>query len=215
MQSDVKQRLMQFLIHLGIGQRAFAERAGLSAGFVNAIRVSIQPKSLGKISAAFPELSISWLLTGEGEMLRKEKDVAQYAPAVQHPVRYFPNVSGSMGGVEFLDNPDETSLDIVIPGFADCQFAINAYGDSMYPLIHSGQIIVLVEWTERFIDWGNIYFVVTRGGFRTVKRLFPASNTNKIICRSENEAAHPPFEVDREDVVKLYLVKGWISRECI
>lgn len=215
MQDNVKQRLIQYLAHLNIGQKAFAERAGLSSGFVNSIRVSIQPKTLKKISETYPELNIPWLLTGEGEMLRQVKSENAANASAAQVVHYYPNVDGSMGGVEFLDNPNETALDIVIPGFAGCQFAINAYGDSMHPLIRSGQIIVLTEWKERFIDWGSIYLVVTHGGFRAVKRLYPSHDDTKILCRSENEVAHPPFEVEREDIVKLYLVKGWISRESI
>lgn len=70
MQSEVKQRLIEFLAYLGISQKTFADRVGLSSGFVNSIRVSIQPKTLDKISAVYPELNTGWLITGEGEMLR-------------------------------------------------------------------------------------------------------------------------------------------------
>lgn len=68
----VKQRLIYFLKHKGIGQKAFARIVGLSDGYVNAIRVSIQPDSLHKISMHFPELNTGWLLTGEGSMLKSD-----------------------------------------------------------------------------------------------------------------------------------------------
>lgn len=69
MQSNVKSRLVEFLKFKSISQKAFAQNVGLSSGFVNAIRVSIQPKTLAKISNVYPDLNITWLLTGVGPML--------------------------------------------------------------------------------------------------------------------------------------------------
>lgn len=69
MQSNVKSRLIEFLKFKLISQKAFAQSVGVSAGFVNAIRVSIQPKTLEKISNVYPDLNITWLLTGVGPML--------------------------------------------------------------------------------------------------------------------------------------------------
>ena len=69
MQSNVKSRLIEFLKFKSISQKAFAQSVGVSAGFVYAIRVSIQPKTLEKISNVYPNLNITWLLTGVGPML--------------------------------------------------------------------------------------------------------------------------------------------------
>lgn len=69
MQGNVKSRLIEFLKFKSISQKAFAQSVGVSAGFVNAIRVSIQPKTLEKISNVYPNLNITWLLTGVGPML--------------------------------------------------------------------------------------------------------------------------------------------------
>lgn len=73
MYRTVKQRLILFLKYKNIGQSAFEKRVGLSNGYVNNIRQSIQPKTLQKISVQFPELNPGWLLTGEGEMLKSDE----------------------------------------------------------------------------------------------------------------------------------------------
>lgn len=154
----------------------------------------------------------SRLYTGEGEML-----TSGGAHNVAHPpadaIKYYPNVSGSLGGVQFLDNPDESVQYITIPGYSDCQYAINAFGDSMFPLIRNGQIVLMSPWTERFIDWGKIYLVVTQSGYRAIKRVYPGKTADTITCRSENAEVHPPFEIERADIFSLYLVKGWICRD--
>ena len=40
-----------------------------------------------------------------------------------------------------------------------------------------------------------------------------AQRAAHIECRSENAEANPPFEVELADVVRLYIVKGWIARD--
>jgi hypothetical protein len=48
----------------------------LSNGYINNIRVSIQPKTLDKIIAHYPELNIEWLITGQGEMIKNDLSVS-------------------------------------------------------------------------------------------------------------------------------------------
>ena len=119
-----------------------------------------------------------------------------------------------MGGVEFLDDPNESYDDIILPGFSECKYAINAYGDSMHPVIKSGQVVILMEWTESFIDWGRIYLVVTKSGYRIIKYLKPSDNADAIRCESENKE-YAPFDISKEDIHKMFLVKGWICRDTI
>ena len=66
----IKDRLILFIKHLGIGQTKFEARCGLANGYVNNIRKSISPDKLQIIAQAHPELNSGWLMTGEGEMLR-------------------------------------------------------------------------------------------------------------------------------------------------
>jgi len=65
----MKERLIEFLKYLGVGQNKFAESVGLSRGYVNNIGDNITMRSVNKIVQVYPELNKNWLLTGEGEML--------------------------------------------------------------------------------------------------------------------------------------------------
>lgn len=221
-------RILKYCEFKGITINAFEVRVGLDNDFFNDLSKTIHFFIIKKILYYYPDLNREWLLTGEGEMLNNEQSQS-LSPIndmvignnggdnfkSQHTIKYYPNVDGSMGGVQFLDNPDEAVCNIVIPGYSDCNFAINAYGDSMYPLIKGGQIVLMIEWTERFIDWGRIYLVVTKTGYRAIKRIFPGSTNETITCKSENTENNPPFEVNIEDIHKIYLVKGWICRDAI
>lgn len=156
--------------------------------------------------------STEWLLTGEGEMLNNGNTSIIEVPPKEKTIKYFYDVDVSMGNIEFLNDPSQKYKEIIIPGYSDCKYAINAYGDSMHPLIKSGQIILLDDWRESFIAWGKIYLIVTKGGFRAIKYLFPSENNDMVKCVSENEKTNPPFDVPKEDI-KLFIVKGWICRD--
>jgi chromosome segregation ATPase len=72
----VRERLIEYLRYKKIGQKAFAQSLGLSWGYVNAIRKSIPPDTLEKITAKYTDLNKSWLLLGEGKML-KERELSE------------------------------------------------------------------------------------------------------------------------------------------
>ena len=68
-----KERLINFLAYKKIGQTKFEEMCNISRGLVNNMKGSISSKTILKIENTFPELNITWLLTGEGEMLKGGK----------------------------------------------------------------------------------------------------------------------------------------------
>ena len=82
-----KERLFKLLESLQIGQAAFEKKAGISNGYINNLKNSIGANIASKISVAFPNVNINWLLTGEGEML---KDSEYY---IQKAILYLENTS--------------------------------------------------------------------------------------------------------------------------
>lgn len=69
MENTVKERIVAFVKAEQITAREFERRCGLSNGYVNNLKASPSSAVLQKILYAFPVLSQSWLLTGEGPML--------------------------------------------------------------------------------------------------------------------------------------------------
>ncbi|MDR3246071.1 MAG: hypothetical protein LBT50_06515 [Prevotellaceae bacterium] len=75
----MKERLIEFLSYLGIGQVKFEESVGLSRGFVNRLTGNFTLKTLEKIAKKYPELNEDWLRTGTGEMLNGDENQPQTA----------------------------------------------------------------------------------------------------------------------------------------
>ena len=136
-------------------------------------------------------------------------------PTAERTIRYWVDVDATAGGVTlFEDTMTANVIDIKIPEFGDCTDAVNLYGDSMYPLYRSGQIIILKRWTESFIDFGNVYLIITKNGNRMVKYIRKGSTANRILCASENPA-FDSFEIPLCDIQALYLVKGSIKKDTL
>ncbi|MCL2597272.1 MAG: XRE family transcriptional regulator [Paludibacter sp.] len=68
MENSVKQRLKDYLCFKKININFFENAIGVSNGYVGSMRKSIQPDKLESIALKFPDLNITWLLTGIGEM---------------------------------------------------------------------------------------------------------------------------------------------------
>lgn len=69
MEGSVKERIKEFLAHLGLGQNKFEERVGFSNGYINNVK-SIGSDKLNKIITEYPLLNLEWLITGKGEMFK-------------------------------------------------------------------------------------------------------------------------------------------------
>ena len=65
--SPIKQRILQFADSLGISKRVFYAQIGVSRGTLEA-KTGITEDIMAKFIAAYPEVSINWLVTGNGEI---------------------------------------------------------------------------------------------------------------------------------------------------
>lgn len=68
----MKERLLEFIAYLGVSVKEFERSCGRPNGFVNNMRDNMSVKTLGEVSARYPSLNTAWLITGEGEMIRKD-----------------------------------------------------------------------------------------------------------------------------------------------
>lgn len=206
-------RFDKYMSSKGLNDNKVTLQLGLTVGLIGKSRKEgrdLSDKVIEKILNFYTDLNRVWLLTGEGEMTNDKP-----ATRASHSIRYWVDVDATAGGVTVFDDMiTKNYIDLSIPEFRDCTDAVNLYGDSMAPLYKSGQIIILKEWTESFIDFGNVYLIVTKSGNRMVKYLRKGTDKQHVLCVSENKE-FDPFEIEIADILQLYLVKGSVQKNTL
>ena len=108
-------------------------------------------------------------------------------------------------------NQQEPTDYLNIPNAPKCDGAIYATGDSMYPLIKSGDIIAykIIKDFANDIYWGQIYilFIDIAGDlFRTVKYVKKGTSKDKVLLISVNKH-HEDKEVHLSKIKAMAQVK--------
>lgn len=165
----IKDRINSYIKETGISVRQFERTAGLSNGAVSKMGNSTRRSILDKILTAYPEISQTWLLTGEGDMLR-----AEISPKISYTdgVPYFDE--DFLLGFDEVTAPNSENPDFLIrmPGYEKATLWCNASGHSMEPEISNGDIIALQRIEDfSFLPFGDVYGFITSNGMRTIKRL--------------------------------------------
>ncbi len=223
-----KHRILSVINKICFGNKAeFARLVGISPQSVtNWLNRGVSKDGLLAIYKAFPEINKTWLLTGEGEMLRTDEAAPIGNEINRDQSRLIPfydaeTTGGYQGMVASSDTDAELSGYIQAGGWFDSKetAAIRHIGDSMveYP---SGCVLAVREVTERHLLVPGRNYVIETSEFRVTKRIQRGSTHDKITLYSSNPETYPdgrlvhePFEVDLADVRKIYSVLGYIVNQ--
>lgn len=207
----MKERLIEFLAYLGIGQAKFEKKVGLSRGFVNKLKENTTLETIDKISLVYPELNINWLKKGVGMMLNDGARPDE--PTVEKTIPYYPDVNAS-AGMDFLtENGHNYNVPIKIPN-VDAQAFINVFGDSMYPKYCSGEIIGIKEIEKDMVFPGHAYVVQMTDGEAYIKYIDPGKDEEHWLLRSENEK-YKPKQFHLSKIRKVYIIKAVITKSTL
>ncbi|MDR0865001.1 MAG: helix-turn-helix transcriptional regulator [Candidatus Symbiothrix sp.] len=200
----MKERLIQFLAYLGIGQNKFEEKVGLSIGYINKLKGDMTLKSIKKITDTYLELNEEWLKTGKGRMLKNGVDI------VQDEINYVPLLPiSAQGGTlnDFIVSVKDSDCEKIISPVKGADWAVTVSGDSMSPEYPSGAQILIKKINEKaFIDWGRVYVLDTCNG-TVIKILTPSEKDGYVKCVSINtDPKYASFDVSIDDIYGIYRV---------
>lgn len=217
------ERILQFIDYKGFSKREFYIATGLSNGFLDKVN-KIGSDKIEKILSIYPEISAEWLVTGQESMLRLDAKknieivgeglVSEASQQQKGIIRYY-DVDASASPIEMFDSGGGIEYkDLIVPGFEDCEIALNIWGDSMEPKLCKGEMIICKLWKESFIEYGFVYLIETKTGHRMIKYLQAGETPDTVSCVSENNF-YQPFELKRNDILMLYVVKGHLERSML
>lgn len=152
----------------------------------------------------FPEVSPSWLIMGEGEMLREENVCLSTVSAP-----FYSDLPVSAGLRDSFDPTREKASGFISLPSQNASFYFPVSGTSMEPEVFAGDIVgvVRVEAYDK-ISPDAIYMIVTNDA-RMIKHCYIDENNPELLwCVSPN---YPSFPINRADICAMFRVVSRIQ----
>lgn len=157
-----------------------------------------------------------WLLTGRGEMLRNVTITKHHNPKYNEKLRDYEvvplySIEAAAGlstifenGVEYIDGY------ITLPNMSAVDGAVAVRGDSMYPLLKAGDVVVYKKVSgPEYIIYGQMYLIEYSwddDSYVVVKYINRSEKEGYIRLVSYNEY-HDPMDIPLANIMALGLVK--------
>ncbi len=81
--TGVRERIGVIIKYLKLSGRSFSKACGFSESYYTTINDGISAEKLNKIVSVFPQISLQWLVTGQGNMLKDTPDTSSHNQAIQ------------------------------------------------------------------------------------------------------------------------------------
>lgn len=214
-------RIKEYIDKKGITIAAFERSVGMSnASFGKSLKggKAIGTDKLENILTIYQDINPSWLLTGEGNMLRLESEKKEKLPSVNQTYEGSPYFNVDfIGGFDVIVNDQTRNPDFYInypPYNQEGVVWCNLTGHSMEPEISNGDIIALREVTTpiQYLPAGEIYGIVTEE-YRTVKRVRLSQKEGFVrLIPSNKSEEFCEQEIPISMILKVYAVLGSIRK---
>ncbi|MCG9911881.1 MAG: S24 family peptidase [Flavobacteriales bacterium] len=194
----------------------FEHSIGVSNGYVNSISKSIGIDKLETIVEKYSNINLEWLLTGKGFMLKNGSgaEVTHIGRPLHglHENQSIPlyELEATAGIVALFKDQDHQKpiAHLTIPNLPKCDGAVYVTGDSMYPLLKSGDIVIYktVHDIMNGIFWGEMYLLSIED-YVTVKYVQKSELDGCVKLVSYNKH-HQDKDVEIDKIRALALVKA-------
>lgn len=221
------QAAIKYMISSGFAenQKDLAEKIGFNATNLSQAKKGderyLTEGLAQRLSTNNSGINLSWLLTGEGEMLNTDAPVVEQRKqeSEENEGKLIPllPLSAEGGSLDGFDNlgvslPD---CEVIYSPIKDADMAITVSGKSMEPDYPEGCRVVVKRINhDLFIEWGREYVLDTINGI-VLKTLEPSDDPNFIRCTSLNpdQRRYAPFEIPKESVRGVYRVHLMMGRK--
>lgn len=228
MPDKIIDRVFQYLENQGIPPTRFEKEIGLSNGYLALQRKRSADVGESVINKIIDNslLSVEWLVTGRGEMYRRKST----HPALAEPLNDYSllgekkhvdqevplyDFTAAAGLQKLFGNQQNILNYISVPNLPKCDGAIYITGDSMYPLLKSGDIVLYKQVHDILngIFWGEMYLLsilVDDEDLTTVKYIQKSDLGSEYIRLVSQNQHHSPKDVPLKSVRALASVKASI-----
>jgi len=195
-------RLDRVIQYFGLNVNSFAREIGLNRAErlyqIKKGNYSISKNLAGVIVKHFPEVSETWLLTGQGHMLVSGGGVAKI-PLYSIDLDAF--------GTDLSTLPVTDELEI--PLLAASDFAFVNPGEAMSPEIGNGSVVFVKKVDKDAVVFGDIYLILS-SRMNVVRYVRGLDDKNWRLV-AKNVTNFDDIIMSKADVKAVYKVKGVLS----
>lgn len=211
---------------LKLTQEQLAQRLGIGKAALSMIETGKCGLSTRNKNILVQDLNVNpdWLETGKGNMFNAEPDYTAFLLRSDNslPMQSVPlySIEGTAGLVPLFTKQEENKPVnfIHIPNLPKCDGAIYISGDSMYPLLKSGDIVLYKQLHNiEDIFWGDMYLLsIDLDGeeYITVKYIQKSDREGYVRLVSQNPH-HADKDIEIGRIRALALVKASIRMNSI
>lgn len=207
-------RFKELIDHFNLTPNAFAKKIKVdSSNFKKMLdgEQKITDKTITKIVEAYPQISIEWLRSGEGEMISNNISLNPTIANVDNDsndlVPLLP-VEAIAGSLQWLsDGVELSSCRKIKSPVKGADWAIQISGDSMEPDFRNGSYLYIKKMSGGMMPWGHTMVVDTYDGV-VVKKIFPVENNKDVIEVRSINPKYPPFQIEKSIILGIYRVLG-------
>ena len=224
--SSIGERLRAVRKELELTQEAMAVRFGIGKSALSMIETGKAAMSERNRNILVQEFNVNpdWLDSGSGEMFNARKEYTPFLRRTDHslPMQSVPlyDMKGTAGLVPlFLSHEKVDPVDYIhIPNLPKCDGAIYIVGDSMYPLLKSGDIVLYKQLNDiEDIFWGDMYLLsidIDGEEYIMVKYIQKSDRPGYVKLVSQNPH-HADKEVEVSRIRAIAFVKASIRMNSI
>ena len=214
------ERLKLIRKRLGMTQEQLSQRLGVGKTALSMIETGKARLSSRNRNILIQDLNVnpSWLETGRGEMFNADPALSasfSHGAEMKMPLQSVPlySIEATAGLVPLFEQQEQyiPVNYIHIPNLPKCDGAIYVAGDSMYPLLKSGDIVLYKQLHDlESIFWGDMYLLsidIDGEEYVTIKYIQRSDKEGYIRLVSQNQH-HAEKEVALSRVRAIALVKA-------
>lgn len=226
--SNIKERILHLADIKDFNAKEFIVQIGMSeSSFKGAAKQTpINSNAVGEVLKLIPDANMKWVLMGEGEPILPD---AKELPVVKELQSFYLktdkgidqqiiplyNLEATAGLVSlFTDHNDIEPIDTIrIPNLPKCDGAVFVAGDSMYPLLKSGDIVIYkkIQDFQNDIFWGQMYLVsvtVNEEEYVMVKYVQKSDKGEEYITLVSENRHHQDKVIHMNKIRAMALIKG-------
>ncbi len=217
----IRERVKLIRKELGLTQDQMSQRLGIGKAALSMIETGKSGLSNRNMNILVQEFNVNsdWLESGQGKMFNSSPDMQKFLLKSDNPLALqsvpLYSIEGTAGLVPLFSSDEQnTPVNYIhIPNLPKCDGAIHIVGDSMYPLLKSGDIVLYKQLSD-FSDifWGDMYLLsIDLDGeeYVTVKYIQKSTSEDNVKLVSQNPH-HADKDIPKSRIRALAIVKASI-----